>query len=300
MISETDPAPAGRAARIDDTLCAGRATGMAKRPVPVSRSLPRLAAVLGALCTAAVTVVIAPAPALAAAVDYVALGDSYSSGVGASGTSGSCSRSDRAYGPLYAAAADVASFRFPACGGAVTQDVIDDQLSAVDSRTDLISITIGGNDAGFATTAATCVLGSDAVCAGAVASARRYITGTLPGRLDATYAAIRQRSPGATVVVLGYPRLFETTATCGIAGLSLAKRQAMNAAADDLATVISARAGAAGFRFADARPAFAGHGVCASREWITRVNPLNVGTSYHPNTNGYALGYLPAFRSALD
>ncbi len=143
------------------------------------------------------------------------------------------------------------------------------------------------------------MLGSDSICAGAVAVARRYITGTLPGRLDATYAAIRQRSPRATVVVLGYPRLFETTPSCGIAGLSLAKRQAMNAAADDLATVISARAGAAGFRFADARPAFAGHGVCAAQEWITRVNPLNVGISYHPNNNGYALGYLPALRSAL-
>jgi hypothetical protein len=143
------------------------------------------------------------------------------------------------------------------------------------------------------------VLGTDAICAGAVAAARRYINGTLPGKLDTTYAAIRQRSPNATVVVLGYPRLFETTPTCGIAGLSLAKRQAMNAAADDLATVIGARAAAAGFRFADVRQIFAGHGVCASREWITRVNPLNVGTSYHPNNNGYAQGYLPALTSAL-
>ena len=58
------------------------------------------------------------APAAAAsAVSYVALGDSYSSGVGAGGATGSCSRSPHAYPALWAAANPAASFTFAACAG---------------------------------------------------------------------------------------------------------------------------------------------------------------------------------------
>lgn len=266
------------------------------RPHP---SLPLFAAVTGALL---VLVAATAQPASAAArsgVDYVSLGDSYSSGVGATGVTGSCQQSPHAYGPLWAAANKPSSFRFVACGGAVTTDVVNDQSAALSAGTDLVTVTIGGNDAGFGPTAVSCVVGTDAVCKAAVATARAYIAGILPGRLDAAYAAIHHRAPSATVVVLGYPRLFETSPSCGPTGLSLAKRQAMNAAADDFSTVISARAGAAGFRYVDVRPYFAGHGICSTQEWINRVNLLDPGVSYHPTDAGYALGYLPALTAAL-
>src|SRR5689334_13094633 len=96
----------------------------------------------------------------ATAVHYVALGDSYSSGVGAGSTSGSCSQTSNAYPSLWAAANSPASFTFAACSGATTSDVISSQLSSLNSSTTLVSITIGGNDVGFSSIMETCVLGS--------------------------------------------------------------------------------------------------------------------------------------------
>ncbi|NEE11464.1 lipase, partial [Streptomyces sp. SID7499] len=59
----------------------------------------------------------------AAAGGYVALGDSYSSGVGAGSylsDSGDCRRSTKAYPYLWQAANSPASFDFVACSGATT------------------------------------------------------------------------------------------------------------------------------------------------------------------------------------
>ena len=53
--------------------------------------------------------------------------------------------------------------------------------------------------------------------------------------------------------------------------MSSYKRTILNEAADVLASVTAARAGAAGATFADARPYFAGHGVCAGSPWINDV-----------------------------
>jgi lysophospholipase L1-like esterase len=169
------------------------------------------------------------------------------------------------------------------------------------SRTDLVSLTIGGNDAGFADTVISCTLGSESACTAKVNEARSYITGTLPGALDRTYRAIRQKAPNAQVVVLGYPRLFDTSsAGCGIGGMSLAKRRAINAGADVLAGVIRGRAEAAGFTFADVRDRFDGHGACASSPWINGLTILPPTDSFHPNTAGYTNGYLPAMAAAVN
>ncbi|MDR7280853.1 SGNH/GDSL hydrolase family protein [Catenuloplanes atrovinosus] len=247
------------------------------------------------ISTVLAAITVGPAAHADAAVDYVALGDSYSSGTGATGATGTCMRSPNGYPQLWADRNDPSSFEFVACGGATTDDVRATQVAALDDGTDLVTITIGGNDAGFATGAISCVLGSDEVCLGVVEAARVYIRTQLPGRLDRTYADITGRAPSAQVVVLGYPRLFETGACPG--GLSLAKRRALNAAADDLATVTRERAEAAGLTWADTRPIFAGHGVCSATPWINRVNLLNLTSTFHPNNAGYASGYLPTLES---
>jgi lysophospholipase L1-like esterase len=240
----------------------------------------------------------AAAPAAAPTISYAALGDSYSSGVGAPPyDSSGCSRSQRSYPPLWVAARGaVTTFRFVACGGAETADVLANQITALDAGTDLVSITIGGNDAGFADIMITCQFGSEAACSSAVAGARAFMTGELPGRLDRTYAAIDARAPTARLVVLGYPRLFELTSSCGLLGMSRAKRTQLNGAADLLAQVIADRAAAAGAVFVDTRPVFAGHGLCGSSPWITGIASLF--DAFHPNASGYRSGYLPALTSA--
>ncbi|SCL15863.1 Lysophospholipase L1 [Micromonospora nigra] len=260
------------------------------------RPLARALAALVTLFIGILGAVAVPAAAQAAApVHYVALGDSYSSGVGAGPYDWSgCLRSQKSYAPLWAAANDVDSFRFAACGGAVTADVINDQVSSLSSSTTMVTITIGGNDAGFADVITSCRFGSTSKCTDAVNESKAFATATLPGRLDRTYAAIRERAPNARLIVLGYPRLFET-GWCGLLAMSSYKRTILNQAADVLATVISDRAAAAGATFADTRPTFAGHGVCADDPWIRDVS--GVIEAYHPNSAGYRDGYLPALNA---
>jgi lysophospholipase L1-like esterase len=245
--------------------------------------------------TVASLVLAAPASA-ATTVNYAALGDSYSSGVGAGGydsSSGSCSRSPRSYAPLWAAAHAVSGFVFVACGGATTTDVLNNQLGGLNSATTLVTITIGGNDAGFVDVVTTCILGTDGGCRFAVSLAKGYATSVLPGKLSDLYSAIRARAPNARLVVLGYPRLFELTATCNVFGLDLAKRTALNGAADTLASVTASRAASAGATFIDVRGIFAGHGICGGSAWI---NPTTypITDSYHPTATGYRYGYLAA------
>ncbi|BCJ75912.1 lipase 1 [Catellatospora sp. IY07-71] len=258
----------------------------------------RLRPLLAGLAAGAMLALSPATPASAAGTDYAALGDSYSSGVGTNNydsASGSCKRGPRAYPQLWANGHAVASFRFVACSGATTREVLSGQLGALDSGTDLVTISVGGNDAGFADVITNCRLQSDADCATAVSNAKSYMNNTLPGRLDETYRAIRSRAPGARVVVLGYPRLFEL-GSCGFGSIGEYKRQLLNGGSDTMSAVISARAGVAGFTYVDVRGRFAGHGVCGATPWINGTT-LPVTESYHPNSSGHSSGYLPALNS---
>src|SRR4051812_13954988 len=241
----------------------------------------------------------AQASGQAAATGYVALGDSYSSGVGAGSyisSSGDCKRSTKAYPYLWAAANSPSSFTFTACSGARTGDVLASQLTPLTSATALVSITIGGNDAGFADVMTTCVLQSDSSCLSRISTAKAYVDSTLPGQLDNVYSAISSRAPNAHVVVLGYPRFYQLGATC--LGLSETKRKAINDAADYLDTAIAKRAANHGFAWGDVRPTFTGHELCSGGAWLHSLNLLNIGESYHPTAAGQSGGYLPVLNSA--
>ncbi|BBH63824.1 lipase 1 [Actinoplanes sp. OR16] len=233
------------------------------------------------------------APAQAASVDYVALGDSYSSGVGAPGQSGTCLRSNNSYAAKWAAQNSPSTFQFLACGGAVTDDIVKTQAPAMNSGADLVSITIGGNDAGFAPTVLTCLTSSDSACAAKVESGKAYVANTLPAKLDAAYGAIKAKAPGARVVVLSYPLIFDTTSV--LCEMSIAKRKSLNSGATALDEMIKNRAEAAGFVYSEVRDEFTGHGVCSSRPYLNGLTVIPPQNSYHPNTNGYSYGYLPAF-----
>jgi hypothetical protein len=229
----------------------------------------------------------------------VALGDSYASGVGAGSylaDSGDCKRSTKAHPYLWAAANSPSSFAFTACSGARTGDVLSGQLGPLNTATGLVSISVGGNDAGFADVMTTCVLQSDSTCLSRVATARAYVDSTLPGRLDSVYSAIRTRAPNAHVVVLGYPRFYQLGTSC--VGLSETKRKAINDAADHLANAIATRARAHGFTFGDVRATFTGHEICSGDSWLHSVDWLNIGNSYHPKAAGQSGGYLPVLDAA--
>ncbi|MGW8065704.1 SGNH/GDSL hydrolase family protein [Streptomyces ziwulingensis] len=250
----------------------------------------------GATLTGAAT---AQAAQPAASGGYVALGDSYSSGVGAGSyisSSGDCKRSTKAHPYLWANANSPSTFDFTACSGARTGDVLAGQLGPLSSATGLVSISVGGNDAGFGDVMTTCVLQSDSSCLSRIATAKAYVDSTLPGALDNVYSAISGKAPNAEVVVLGYPRFYQLGAAC--LGLSETKRKAINDASDHLNTAIAKRAAGHGFTFGDVRPTFTGHELCSGSPWLHSLNWLNIGESYHPTAAGQSGGYLPVLNSA--
>jgi lysophospholipase L1-like esterase len=258
--------------------------------------------VLGCLVTGSLLALGIAAPAAAASsIDYVALGDSYSSGVGAPGQVGTCLQSPNGYPGQWVSRNSPKSFTNLTCSGAETGDVLSSQAPNIPSGTDLVSITIGGNDAGFASTVLSCQFSSDAACAQTVANAESSISATLGGKLDNTYAAIKAKAPSAQVVVLDYPLLFDTTSSsCGLTGMSLAKRKSLNGGAQVLDDLIKQHVQGAGFTFSDVRDEFAGHGICSSAPYLNSLTLSPAQNSFHPNKNGYTYGYLPAFSGAVS
>jgi lysophospholipase L1-like esterase len=255
---------------------------------------------LRALLVACAVVAVA-APATASADNYVALGDSYSSGVGTGSytLNSSCMRGVYAYPYVVSQQRANTSLNFVACGGATTTSLMSSQISAVNSSTNVVTVTIGGNDIGFANLIIQCTLGG---CNTALNNTRNALPGSLNSKLDTVYSAIKSRAPGATVVVLGYPRLFSSSGCLGTTGISSSERSDANLLADKLDQTIAARAAAYGFTYKSAisgSPTWVGHAVCSSSAWLNGLNIFATSESYHPNRNGNSQGYVPLVRSVI-
>jgi lysophospholipase L1-like esterase len=251
---------------------------------------------------ALVAALLAPATgAQAAPPSYVALGDSYSSGTGtrsyiADGTS--CQRSTYAYPSLIAAARGY-SLTFRACSGARIADVTNNQLGALSAATSYVTISVGGNDAGFADVLTECATpwwAGD--CDGAIDAAQAFINNNLPGQLSTLYASIRSKAPNARVVVVGYPRIFMGEDCNAGTWFSPAEQTRLNQTADLLNARTQTQASNRGFSFANPTSRFIGHAVCDDVEWINGLsNPIS--ESYHPNKPGHSSGYTPSVSPLL-
>lgn len=171
--------------------------------------------------------------------EYVALGDSFSSGEGVepflagTNTSGSnrniCHRSEGAYSKLLSGSPgvrlDMTGFR--ACSGAKTaqitgewDDAVPDpvnlgehpQIEALSSSTKVVTISIGGNDIGFADFVKQCLFVdcSDSSMNESFFDAVDGLGSTLSGLYD----DVLTEAPNATVYVIGYPQLFPDPSNC--------------------------------------------------------------------------------------
>jgi GDSL-like Lipase/Acylhydrolase family len=257
------------------------------------------AARVGALLSSLFVLAVATAPAATGADNYVALGDSFSSGVGTGSytLSSSCRRGVFAYPWLIAQQRADTSLTFVACSGATTASLMSSQIGSVTAATTIVTVTIGGNDIGFSDLIVECTL-SD--CSAELDSARASLATVLSPRLNTVYSAIRSRAAlGATVIVLGYPRLFSTAGCFGTLGISATERAKANLLADDLDTLTGALAGGAGVTYQSARDRFIGHAVCSSSPWVNGLNLFNPVESYHPNRNGNSQGYVPLVRAVV-
>lgn len=242
----------------------------------------------------------AAAPAVASADDYVALGDSFSSGVGTNSytLSNSCRRGVYAYPWLVAQQRPNTSLTFVACSGAKTTDVMANQIQSVTAGAEIVTITIGGNDIGFSNLIVQCTLSN---CSSALDNTRASLTTVLGPRLDTVYTAIRSRTLTATVVVLGYPRLFSSAGCFGTLGISATERAKANQLADAIDELTAERAAETEpeLTYRSAIGAFTGHAVCSGSAWLNGLNLFNTVESYHPNRNGNSLGYAPIVRSVV-
>ena len=210
-------------------------------PCPASRARPSSCAALAALAV----------PSSARADNYVALGDSYSSGVGTNSytLSSSCLRGVYAYPYLDLAAAPehVAELR-----RLLRRD--DDEP---DVEPDPGRQRLDEHRHGHDRRQRHRLLEPDpAVHARqlqpALNSTRAGLNTSLAPKLNTVYSAIKARAPSATVVVLGYPRLFSTSSCLGTTGISAQERSDANLLADAVDSVTAARAAAYGFTYKSA------------------------------------------------
>jgi lysophospholipase L1-like esterase len=232
--------------------------------------------------------------------EYVALGDSYASGVGAGHydtASGACKRSALNYPALSQAAHSEYTLKDVSCSGATIADVRANQLSAVTSGTDLVTLTVGGNDAQFSTVVQNCLLEADSYCDTATTWMSYYARNQMVTELAGLYKDIKARAPQAKIVALGYPQALSSTGTCPVIDLSAAKRTSMSGFADALADGTKAAAAQQSVTFVDVRDTFKGHGACGSDPWIT---DLNQGSEvFHPTLAGQ-FSYSDRLNNVLD
>lgn len=191
---------------------------------------------------------------------YVALGDSFSSGEGLGGYEKSsitgktdpCHRSKSAFPALTDKATatpvvlpSVASRTYKACSGARTGQVASDQLDAIGSSTQYVTVTAGGDDGDasdplgslgpywpkFSEVLKSCVkydvlidgirardpgyVSDEAAtkCAGFLASTSYDDFAPLRERLMTLYRAMIDRAPNAKIEILTYPDLFPSSFT---------------------------------------------------------------------------------------
>jgi lysophospholipase L1-like esterase len=274
----------------------GRITGI--RLAAASFGLDTLATAVAATAAPAGAAPPSAAAPAAAGVRYVALGDSYASGLGTGLERGNCDRSPAAYGPQWARAHQPASFTFAACSGATARGIRAHRLSALTPATTLVSVTAGGNDVGFSDVIETCLIAPTHDCLQAIRGSEHAMITSLPRSLDRLLAAIRQHSPAARIVLTGYPLLFDPARPGSCSQLSHREQVAFNRAANLLDLTIKSAAARHGAAFADVRAAFRHHAICDGAAWLNGLELFSPTGSFHPTIAGQTRGYLPAFTAA--
>ncbi|MEU3827623.1 SGNH/GDSL hydrolase family protein [Streptomyces sp. NPDC029080] len=274
-------------------------------PVPaLRRVLTATSAAVGALVLGLTT---APAQATVP-MNYAALGDSYSAASGVLPvdlSSPVCLRSTANY-PHVIAARTAARLTDVTCGAAQTKDFTEaqypgvaPQADAVTADTDLVTLTIGGNDNGTFINAVTACGTAGVLSAGRGSPCKDKYGTSFDDQIDSdTYPAlrtalgsVRAKAPHARIAVLGYPWITPATAdpSCFVK-LPLATGDVpyLHSLQAHLNAVVRRAAEETGAVYVDFSAVSAGHDACqaAGTRWI---EPLLFGQNVvpvHPNALG--------------
>ena len=287
---------------------------------------------------------------------YVALGDSYAAGEGLApyedGTdnppANACHRSRTQSYPELLETSSFSPFQnltSVACSGAGTAALFADvpdrgdepaQLAAVTPDTTTVTLSIGGNDAGFAQVLAGCIyspspdvqssvdgqagckklydpLVSRQIAALSGRPGAPDVDGTVP--IPDIIKAIHAQAPNATILVSGYPKLFGTKTTnkygCQVGLLPIyikgSDARWIRHKASDLNDAIrygvrKTRHHGIDVHYVNVAKKFVGHNVCDRRRpWINSVvfgpGPSISPASFHPTARGQ-FAYAFAFAEA--
>ncbi|PRX99864.1 SGNH/GDSL hydrolase family protein [Allonocardiopsis opalescens] len=288
------------------------------RPSPRRRS-----AVLAALVAAAflpATAAYADTSGAAAAVTqrYVALGDSFTAGPLIPGEIDgplTCLRSSNNYPNELADAVPFAEFEDVSCSGATTehmtraQGLNAPQFDALTDDTSLVTMTIGGNDAGFVDILLECAALSLSDPHGNPCE-RHYTAGggdelaeRIPGvadEVESVLAGIAERSPQATVALVGYLDLLPERGGCWpVVPIADGDVAYLHGFQDALNAALAERAEAAGAEFVSVSEP--GHDMCRPHadRWVEGILVTNPAAPVHPNARGMTV-VAERIAAALD
>ncbi|WP_141015189.1 SGNH/GDSL hydrolase family protein [Nocardioides sambongensis] len=230
---------------------------------------------------------------------YVAFGDSFVSGPGIlPQRPGICARSEKNFPTLVAKRLGVTTFTDASCGGATTEDYWAPQaqggsenpaqLDALDADTTLVTLgTMGGNDVGLVGIATSCFT-SD--CVGSDDDAHHQAIDALAPVYRDLVDEVRERSPEAEIVAVGYGTYVPPTSCPALPGVTPAEAVYLQGLIDHMSDVIGAVAEEEGIAFADMRtiPGAVDHTPCADpdEQWIRAISTYNDGAPMHPSTAG--------------
>ncbi|MFJ2219170.1 SGNH/GDSL hydrolase family protein [Streptomyces anulatus] len=268
---------------------------------------PQRTLLAAALLTVA-ALAVPPSPALAADRDrprYVALGDSYAAAPLVSPADPSnplCVRSLGNY-PNVAAALLGAELTDVTCSGATAEDFVRSahtgtppQYDALSDDTDLVTITIGANDAALFRLPNTCVnllpepLGTSCAATSTGSGTDRYaaaIEAWAPTFGEAL-TEIRARAPHAELVVVGYGTYFRPGGCFPAQPYWGRDADYIQARIDQLGTVLRDAADRHGADYVDTAELSRGHDACAppANRYIQSALSLRDGFPLHPTSAG--------------
>ncbi len=237
---------------------------------------------------------------------YVAMGSSFASGPAISQPAADspwfCSRSQDNYAHQLARLRGL-SLVDVTCGGATTRHILDGgqllqpaQMDAITPETELVTITIGGNDIGYLGN--IMALGCDdstpwfvramGACRVRSVEEMEQALREMPLRQAAIIEEARRRAPQATIVLLNYQTVLPPTGTCDRLGIGEGDVAEMRDIAEKLAVATQAVAEAHGALFMNARSLTEDHHVCAPAPWMNGMHPPGglLGAPLHPTLDG--------------
>ena len=248
-----------------------------------------------------------PAPERTNTFDsYVAMGDSSVAGPGIDPTkllSGACARSRNNWPALLATELKSRELNDVSCSGAVSADVVptttsakatqaDAQIDALSADTDLVTISIGGNDEGlFSKMILTCLAGryaSDSACASFTDTKVDAIIARTADHVTTTLEHIRSKAPKARVVMVGYLRLLPDMGGCEVPGLTDERVQPATETWTALDVALESAAKRADVDYVSMAAASTGHESCnGDQAWVNGLKAVpGDGAFLHPNAAG--------------